>query len=662
LELTICTPYGSTRYVKSYESVSCAKVSAKGIEILLIDDDQSYCRLVKMALARAGQPARFAVETAGSLAEGLKYLNARSFDLVLLDLGLPDSFGLETFDRVYSACPHIPVVMLTGLEDQKVSVEAIQKGASDYLVKGADSLTDILVRTILYALERKRADEMLRLSERSFRNIINNSADAIIVTDQAASILFANPAAEAFFGWTSQELLGKDFEYPIDVGRTAEMEVTRKSGGKALAELRAVETTWQGKAARLVSLRDVTARKAAERKMAKYRDNLKALVRERTEKVDAEKELLSVTFSSMGDGVIVVDPEKRIVLFNRVAEILAGWEFERVQDRGLDEIFHIVDERTRQKVESPVDKVLKSSKAELGADFEVLLAMDGGERPISSKAAPIRSSDGAVTGIVMVFRDVAREREIERLKQDFISSISHELRTPLTSIKAYTETILSDSNMPEETKRQFLGIIDEESNRLAGLIEGLLEISRIESGTMKIVREPVDIVAVAHKVLTALQALADKQNVRLESDIDEGLAIFEGDEDKIQSALTNLVNNAIKFTPRDGRVCVSVRQRDDQLAMRVSDTGMGIPKEALPRIFDRFYRVPHPGKHIQGTGLGLAIVKKIVMMHSGRIEVESELNRGTTFTIFLPLTAAALPAPRPQAPGGATGVETQPAN
>jgi len=656
--------------VKSYEFVSCAKVSAKDIEILLIDDDQSYCRLVKMALSRAGQPARFAVETAGSLAEGLNYLNSRSFDLVLLDLGLPDSFGLETFDRVYSACPHIPVVMLTGLEDQKVSVEAIQKGASDYLVKGADSLTDILVRTILYALERKRADEMLRLSERSFRNIINNSADAIIVTDQAGSILFANPAAEAFFGWTSQELLGKNFEYPIDVGRTAEMEVTRKRGGKAVAELRAVETTWQGKAARLVSLRDITARKAAERKMAKYRDNLKALVRERTEKVDAEKELLSVTFSSMGDGVIVVDPEKRIVLFNRVAEILAGWEFERVQDRGLDEIFHVVDERTRQKVESPIDKVLKSSKAELGADFEVLLAMDGGERPIASKAAPIRSSDGAVTGIVMVFRDVAREREIERLKQDFISSISHELRTPLTSIKAYTETILSDSNMPEETKRQFLGIIDEESNRLAGLIEGLLDVSRIESGTMKIVREPVDIVAVARKVLTALQALADKQNVRLESDIDDDLAIFEGDEDKIQSALTNLVNNAIKFTSRDGRVCVSVRQRDDQLVMRVSDTGMGMPKEALPRIFDRFYRVPHPGKHIQGTGLGLAIVKKIVMMHGGRIEVESELNRGTTFTIFLPLTAAALPAPRPQAPGGATGsagspkwdVETQPAN
>jgi two-component system phosphate regulon sensor histidine kinase PhoR len=173
---------------------------------------------------------------------------------------------------------------------------------------------------------------------------------------------------------------------------------------------------------------------------------------------------------------------------------------------------------------------------------------------------------------------------------------------------------------------------------------------------MKIVREPVDIVAVARKVLTALQALADKENIRLESDIDDDLAIFEGDEDKIQSALTNLVNNAIKFTPRDGRVCVSVRQRDDQLVMRVSDTGMGMPKEALPRIFDRFYRVPHPGKHIQGTGLGLAILKKIVTMHGGRIEVESELNRGTTFTIFLPLTAAALPAPRP------TGVETQPAN
>jgi len=615
-------------------------VDVKKIKILLADDDSNYCRLVKIALQRATPPMRFAVETAGSLAAALKHLNNTSFDLVLLDLGLPDSYGLDTFDMVHRIHSPVPIVMLTGLEDEQVSIEAIKKGASDYLVKGANSLTDTLVRTILYALERKQIEEALQISERNFRNLINRSADAICAIDKNGIVLFANPAAQTLFGQNTEELLGKPFGFPTAVSDETEIKINRKRGAKVIAEMRIVETNWQGKDAYLASLRDVTKRKATEEKLKKYRENLKALVKERTEEVDAEKELLSVTFSSMGDGVIVVDPEKRTILFNTVAETLAGWEFERVQDRPIDELFHIINERTREAVESPIDKVLRSGKTEVGSDLDALAAMDGTERPISTIAAPICRGDGTIIGIVLVFRDVSREREIDRMKDDFISSVSHELRTPLTSIKAYTETILHDSDMPEQTKHQFLGIIDEESNRLANLIEELLEISRLESGAVKISREPVDIAAVVGQVSSALQPLADKKNIQLNASVSDNLPQLPGDESKILSAITNLVNNAIKFTPQGGRVSVSVLQQTDELLICVSDTGMGIPKEAIPKIFDRFYRVHHPGKQIPGTGLGLAIVKKIVAMHGGRIEVESELNRGTTFTVFLPLAAA----------------------
>jgi PAS domain S-box-containing protein len=626
-------------------------VGTRGIKILLVDDDSDYCRLVKMALQKATGSVRFAVETAGNLAAALKYLESGSFGLVLLDLGLPDSCGLETFETVHGLHPQVPIVMLTGLEDQLVSVEAIKKGASDYLVKGAGSFTDILVRTILYALERKQSEEALQTSERNFRNLINRSADAIVVTDKNGTVLFVNPAAQGLFGQNAEELLGKAFGFPVAAGETTEIEVIRKCGAKAVAEMRIVETNWQGKDAYLASLRDITKRKATEQKLKKYRENLKALVKERTEEVDAEKELLSVTFSSMGDGVVVVDPEKRIILFNTVAETLAGWEFERVQDRPIDELFHVVNERTREAVESPIDKVLRSGKTEVGTDLDILIAMDGNERPISAIAAPIRNNDRTIIGIVMVFRDVSREREIDRMKDEFISSVSHELRTPLTSIKAYTETILHDFDMSEQTKRQFLGIVDEESNRLANLIEGLLEVSRLESGTVKISREPVDITAVIGRVSSALQPLADKKNIQLNVNVCNELGQLLGDESRILSAVTNLVNNAIKFTPEGGQVCVSVQQQArrasggqaGELVIRVSDTGLGIPKEALPKIFERFYRVHHPGKQIQGTGLGLAIVKKIVTLHGGRIEVESEVNHGTTFTVFLPL--AANPAP-----------------
>jgi len=192
--------------------------------------------------------------------------------------------------------------------------------------------------------------------------------------------------------------------------------------------------------------------------------------------------------------------------------------------------------------------------------------------------------------------------------------------------------------MPPQTKQQFLAVIDQESNRLANLVEDLLEISRIESGTVKAARRPVDIAAVLKRALSDLQPSADKKNIQLNTDIADQLAQLQGDETKIQSMFTNLVDNAIKFTPEQGRVSISVKPHDQELLIRVSDTGMGIPKQDLPKIFDRFYRVYRPGKQIQGTGLGLAIVNKIIAMHGGRIEVESKVDQGTTFAVTLPLT------------------------
>jgi len=240
-------------------------------------------------------------------------------------------------------------------------------------------------------------------------------------------------------------------------------------------------------------------------------------------------------------------------------------------------------------------------------------------------------------GVVMVIRDVSREREIDRMKTNFISSVSHELRTPLTSIKAYTATILRDPDMPKKIRNQFLTIIDEESNRLAKLIEDLLEVSKIESGTAEMSKQNVYIGGVINQVLSALQPLADNKHIRIKYEQQDKFLALAGDKLKIQSVVTNLLNNAIKFTSEFGHVTVSVRRTEYELGISVSDTGVGIPTEALPRIFDRFYRVYRPGEQISGTGLGLAIVKKIVDMHGGRIEVESDEGQGSTFTVYLPL-------------------------
>ena len=195
--------------------------------------------------------------------------------------------------------------------------------------------------------------------------------------------------------------------------------------------------------------------------------------------------------------------------------------------------------------------------------------------------------------------------------------------------------------MTNKTRRQFLGIIDEESNRLADLIEDLLEISRIESGSLQVSLELVDISDVFNQTAISLETLAAKENIKLVKNVPENLPPLTADPGKIRSVITNLVSNAVKFTPDGGRVDIKAQQIEDELKVTVSDTGMGIPQEDLPKIFDRFYRVNRPGKEIQGTGLGLAIVKEIVEMHNGRIEVRSKVNEGTTFTVYLPLAKEA---------------------
>jgi signal transduction histidine kinase len=193
--------------------------------------------------------------------------------------------------------------------------------------------------------------------------------------------------------------------------------------------------------------------------------------------------------------------------------------------------------------------------------------------------------------------------------------------------------------MNKQIQLEFMKVIDEESARLARLIDSILEISRIESGRKEINLTEFDVASVVRRILSAMRPLAEKKGIKLDCDIVAGLDLLVGDECRIESVITNLVSNAIKFTPDGGSVCVAVQQVQDQVRISVSDTGIGIPKESLGKIFDRFYRVHRTGSRVQGTGLGLTIVKEIVAMHGGRIEVESEEGRGSKFTVVLPLIA-----------------------
>jgi signal transduction histidine kinase len=228
-------------------------------------------------------------------------------------------------------------------------------------------------------------------------------------------------------------------------------------------------------------------------------------------------------------------------------------------------------------------------------------------------------------------------KETMEMKSQFISTVSHELRTPMTAMKEAVVIVLDEiAGKLNQDQKHFLDIAKRNIDRLARLIDDVLDFQKLQAGKMKFNLQANPIGAVVEEAYTTMQPQAAKSKVDLALDLETALppAVYDGD--RIMQVLMNLLSNALKFTPEGGRVLLSVHRRDEQLAIKVSDTGYGIPKEDLPKLFSRFFRVHRPGKEIKGTGLGLAIVSKIVAGHGGRIEVESELNKGTTFTVLLP--------------------------
>lgn len=376
--------------------------------------------------------------------------------------------------------------------------------------------------------------------------------------------------------------------------------------------------------------------KQAEKQLKEYHDGLEKLVAQRTEELAKEKELLDITMSSMSEAVVALDVDMRIMLFNNVVEQMTGLQFEEVEGDNIENVLKVINEKTKEPITSIYEKLFGSDEEK--EDY-ALVNKKGKECSIVCNASVMKGDDGSDLGTVLVIRDVTKERKIDQMKTDFISSVSHELRTPLTSIKAFTATILRDPKMPDETRLEFLNIIDEESNRLGSLIEDLLEISRIEAGTVNVEFDDVSFGSIFDQVIPALKPLAEKNGIELTFSVPEEIADMQGDQSKIQSIVTNLINNAIKFTPQGGRVHASIEQQGDELVFKVSDTGMGIPKEDIEKLFDKFFRVSRPGTQIQGTGLGLAIVKKVVDVHHGKVDIESELDKGTTFAITFPLAA-----------------------
>jgi two-component system, OmpR family, phosphate regulon sensor histidine kinase PhoR len=229
---------------------------------------------------------------------------------------------------------------------------------------------------------------------------------------------------------------------------------------------------------------------------------------------------------------------------------------------------------------------------------------------------------------------MTKEKEVAEMKNDFVSNVSHELRTPLASIKAYIEMLIDGEADDEKTKTEFYEVIQNEANRLSRLIDNILNISRIESGLVKINKQPQSLMVIVKEALEVIAPQAKLKNIKLDEHLMPAIYQTQADKDMLYQAVLNLLSNAVKYTPEGGTITVSatVDEAKRQLVAKISDTGVGIPPKDLPFVFDKFYRAESNNRMAKGTGLGLSLVKHIVeTVHHGRMFVESSVGKGSTF-------------------------------
>jgi two-component system, OmpR family, phosphate regulon sensor histidine kinase PhoR len=355
----------------------------------------------------------------------------------------------------------------------------------------------------------------------------------------------------------------------------------------------------------------------------------------RTRVFEADKQHMEAVLNSIAEAVLVTNAFGDVTLVNGAAEKSLHFKFDPDRRPALDEIcdepalLAALDQLRRSEHRSP-RKIVELTRGSNG-DTRIY------EATINAVRAMVADKEELLS-VVTVLHDVTREREAARLKSDFVSKVTHELRTPLSSIRAYVEMLVDGEAEDAETREEFYKIIDSESDRLSRMIDNMLNISRIEAGVIKVQKEDIALTGILKEVVECLRPQAAEKDQVLEAELSPVFYQVHADRDMLYQAILNVVSNAIKYTPAGGTIGVSSDIESGMAVVRITDSGMGIPKEDLSRLFDKFYRVGVNKKAAKGTGLGLALVKEITeTLHHGQVNVESEVGRGTTFELRFPI-------------------------
>ncbi len=357
-------------------------------------------------------------------------------------------------------------------------------------------------------------------------------------------------------------------------------------------------------------------------------NDLSEVIRLTQENLEQESKRLHSILSYMTDGVLATNRRGKITMINDMAKKQLGVQKEDVLNKSILELLKIEDEYELRDLITQIPELMIDSQ-------------DGNGEYLSLRVrfALIRRESGFISGLVAVLHDTTEQEKEERERRLFVSNVSHELRTPLTSVKSYLEA-LDEGALSEPVAPDFIKVSLDETNRMMRMVTDLLHLSRIDNATSHLDVEMINFTAFITFILNRFDKMRgsdEEKKYDLVRDYPITSVWIEIDTDKMTQVIDNILNNAIKYSPDGGKITVTMKTTDDQMILSISDQGLGIPKQDLPRIFDRFYRVDRARSRAQGgTGLGLAIAKEIVKQHEGFIWAKSEYGKGSTFTIVLP--------------------------
>lgn len=345
------------------------------------------------------------------------------------------------------------------------------------------------------------------------------------------------------------------------------------------------------------------------------------------EEMSREKNKVEAILTNMTDGIIAVNSQGTVIHANPAAYNIFNIKKQDLYNRNFDEA---------------------AQKLDLGITFNDMLndseknynILNINNLIIKISVVQIKNEHNETEGAMLVLQDVTEQEKLDKMRKEFVANVSHELRTPLTTIKSYTETLLDGALDNKEYTMNFLQVINSESERMTRLVKDLLQLSKLDYDKMEWKMKRLNILNIIKECVVKMEIAANQKNQSLSFEAPEELCDINGDKDRIEQVIINIISNAIKYTPENGSIKVKAGMEENNVEIRISDTGMGIPKEDLPRLFERFYRVDKArSRAMGGTGLGLSIAKNIVEAHKGTIRIESEYGKGTEVIINFPCEA-----------------------